>query len=188
MVSPETKSLHRDPKEVIQDHPLFLRGASSEEIREIIGLNPQIAKTDQQKLILFAQRLLGAEMIGKDLTYWDKLQKLYETNKRELPKDFVTRLRLEAFLIARTGVLEDNYVLLDRFCAIGKSIDSVWFSKSNNITYKDEQSFIRDEINNRKSNRNGNNAVVEATQSLEDERLNIYREELAKLGTGGSVD
>lgn len=183
MVSPETKSLPRNPKEgVEEDHLLFLRGALHDEVAEIIGLNPQTVKTDQQKSILFAKKLLEDGTIGEDLTYWNELQKLYSTNNRALPKDFVARLRLEAFLIARRGVARDDYDLLDKFFAIGKSIDHVWFSKSNN-TYKDDQSFIRDEFNEGKDSRNGNNhAVADIAEQLENEQVKVYGEELRRSG------
>lgn len=180
MVDLESKRLPVS-KEVTYERPLLLRGASNNEIREIIGLSPQIANTDQQKSILFAKKLLEERIIGEDITYYNELQKLYRTNKRELPKDLVERLRLEAFLRARIGVKGEDYGLLDRFFAIGKSIDPEWFSKSNNNTYKDDQSFIRDRLNKGNNSRNGNNhGVADIAEQLENEQFQVYGEELQK--------
>ncbi len=184
MVSPETKTLLIPFQEGSKNHPLFLRGASPDEIKEITGSTLQVAETDQQKSTLFAQGLWEKGLIGKDLVNWNGLHELYEKYKRDLPEKFAIKLILESFCKGRIEAEKGNLELVDVYTAIAKGINGKdKESFLNNPLLREEQTFIRDALHSEYKMRNGNNnvhsrVIREAIQSVEEDYYRIYREEL----------
>jgi hypothetical protein len=55
---------------------------------------------DGENTIVFVQKLIAADFFAIDDSFWQKLNKGYTANGRELPKNIYDKLRLEAYLRA----------------------------------------------------------------------------------------
>lgn len=78
---------------------------------------------DEQKSFLLARKFLEAGLISKNLTFGDKLSRLYERFKRPLPESFSERLRLEVFLQAREAMAKGEMGLLRQYKNLGEEVD-----------------------------------------------------------------
>jgi hypothetical protein len=135
--------------------PLFVRGGTTEKIKER-AIRSRAGKTkhfadripiseEEGKTIEFAKIAQEKGFFTDDLTYWNKLNSLYESLGRELPSSFYERLRLETFLKAIMQELKGNILLSKQFIGIGDGIDRRWFCDRLSPAVR-EQRFIRDKL------------------------------------------
>jgi hypothetical protein len=111
--------------------------------RERIGKPKHLADRPQptqeeRNSINFAKRAQEKGFFTDDLTYWNKLNSLYESLGRELSFSFYDRLRLEVFHRAIEQAKEGDIALLNSYTEIGRSVDPEWFK-----LLAEEEGFIK---------------------------------------------
>lgn len=76
----------------------------------------------------FAQLLLESPIITDDLTSWNIIHALSKKNNIPLPESFARRLILEAFITAVIRAQKGKRKLMNKYLALGRSVNSARFS------------------------------------------------------------
>lgn len=98
---------------------------------------------DEKLNIEFTNSLLDSRMITKDISIWQELHRIYESNQRPLPGDIFDQIRLEALLSAFLAA-ESNLdpTLLNQYRSLVDKMDSVHFASKLFL----EEKFIKSRV------------------------------------------
>lgn len=83
--------------------------------------------SEEKNIIAFIREAITMKLFSQDISTWEELKKLYETNKRNLPESIFDKLRLEIYLKAMTlAENEINPLILNKYIDLMNRVGFIW--------------------------------------------------------------